>query len=68
MVQKAIGISGNPNSSKINAVPKDGGKFGYTGEITKVNGEMINNLIREGFIPVIVLLEIVLSQIIQDLI
>ena len=33
--------------------PKDGGKFGFTGEITKVNGEMINNLIKEGFIPVI---------------
>ena len=49
---KAIGISGK-DSSMINAVPKDGGKFGYTGEITKVNGEMINNLIREGFIPVI---------------
>jgi acetylglutamate kinase len=49
---KAIGISGK-DSSIINAVPKDGGKFGYTGEITKVNGEMINNLIKEGFIPVI---------------
>ena len=49
---KAIGISGK-DSSMINAVPKDGGKFGYTGEITKVNGEMINNLIKEGFIPVI---------------
>ena len=48
---KAIGISGK-DSSMINAVPKDGGKFGYTGEITKVNGEMINNLIKEGFIPV----------------
>ena len=49
---KAIGISGK-DSSMINAIPKDGGKFGYTGEITKVNGEMINNLIKEGFIPVI---------------
>lgn len=49
---KAIGISGK-DSAMINAVPKDGGKFGFTGEITKVNGEMINNLIREGFIPVI---------------
>ena len=49
---KAIGISGK-DSSMINAVPKDGGKFGYTGEITRVNGEMINNLIKEGFIPVI---------------
>lgn len=49
---KAIGISGK-DSSIINAIPKDGGKFGFTGEITKVNGEMINNLIKEGFIPVI---------------
>ena len=49
---KAIGISGK-DSGIIKAIPKDGGKFGYTGEITKVNGEMINNLIREGFIPVI---------------
>ena len=49
---KAIGISGK-DSSMINAVPKDGGKFGYTGEITRVYGEMINNLIKEGFIPVI---------------
>ena len=49
---KAIGISGK-DSSMINAVPKDGGRFGYTGEITKVNGTMINNLIKEGFIPVI---------------
>ncbi len=49
---KAIGVSGK-DSSMINAVPKDGGKFGYTGEITRVNGEMINNLIKEGFIPVI---------------
>ncbi len=49
---KAIGISGK-DSAMINAIPKDDGKFGFTGEITKVNGEMINNLIKEGFIPVI---------------
>lgn len=49
---KAIGVSGK-DSAMINAIPKDGGKFGFTGEITKVNGEMINNLIKEGFIPVI---------------
>ena len=49
---KAIGVSGK-DSAMINAIPKDDGKFGYTGEITKVNGEMINNLIKEGFIPVI---------------
>lgn len=49
---KAIGISGK-DSAIIKAQPKDGGKFGYTGEITEVNGELINNLLKEGFIPVI---------------
>ena len=49
---KAIGISGK-DSGIIKAVPKDGGKFGYTGDITSVNGELINNLIKDGFIPVI---------------
>ena len=49
---KAIGISGK-DSSIINAVPKEDGKFGYTGVITDINGTMINNLIKEGFIPVI---------------
>ena len=49
---KAIGISGK-DSGIIKAVSKDGGKFGYTGDITSVNGELINNLIKDGFIPVI---------------
>ncbi len=49
---KAIGISGK-DSAIIKAKPKDDGKFGYTGVITEVNGSMINNLIKEGFIPVI---------------
>lgn len=49
---KAIGISGK-DSSIIEAKPKDDGKFGYTGVVTKVNAKMINNLIKEGFVPVI---------------
>ena len=49
---KAIGISGK-DSAIIKAKPKDDGKFGYTGVITEINGAMINNLIKEGFIPVI---------------
>lgn len=49
---KAIGISGK-DSSIIEAQPKDGGKFGYTGVVTKVNAKMIHNLINEGFVPVI---------------
>lgn len=49
---KAIGISGK-DSSIIKANPKENGKFGYTGVITEVDGKMINNLISEGFVPVI---------------
>ncbi|WP_419677834.1 acetylglutamate kinase [Aliarcobacter lanthieri] len=49
---KAIGISGK-DSGIIKAIPKDNGRFGFTGDITEVNGEVINNLIKEGFIPVI---------------
>lgn len=49
---KAIGISGK-DSSIIKAIPKDDGKFGYTGVVTQINAKMIDNLIKEGFIPVI---------------
>ena len=49
---KAIGISGK-DSSCIKAIAKEGGKFGYTGEVTDINVNMINDLINEGYIPVI---------------
>jgi len=49
---KAIGISGK-DSSLIKAKAKDDGKFGFTGEITKVDAKLIESLIQEGFIPVI---------------
>ncbi|MBD3840405.1 MAG: acetylglutamate kinase [Campylobacterales bacterium] len=49
---KAIGISGK-DSNCIEAIPKDGGKFGYTGDVTNINGQMILDLIDEGFVPVI---------------
>ena len=49
---KAIGISGKDGEFLI-AKAKEDGKFGYTGEITKVNAEVVNNLIREKFVPVI---------------
>jgi acetylglutamate kinase len=49
---KAIGISGK-DSACIEAVAKDGGKFGFTGDITNINSNMILDLIDEGFIPVI---------------
>ena len=49
---KAIGISGK-DSRCIEAVAKDGGKFGYTGSVTSINSNMILDLIEDGFIPVI---------------
>ena len=49
---KAIGISGK-DSACIEAIAKDDGKFGYTGNITSINSNMILDLIDEGFIPVI---------------
>lgn len=49
---KAIGISGK-DSACIEAIAKDNGKFGYTGDITNINSNMILDLIDEGFIPVI---------------
>ena len=49
---KAIGISGK-DSGCIKGVAKDNGKFGYTGSITDINADMINDLIKQGYIPVI---------------
>jgi len=49
---KAIGISGK-DSNCIEAKPKDGGKWGYTGDVTSINYTMIEDLIEEGFVPVI---------------
>jgi acetylglutamate kinase len=49
---KAIGISGK-DGEFLKAKPKNNGEFGFTGEITEVNSEVVNNLIREKFIPVI---------------
>jgi acetylglutamate kinase len=49
---KAIGISGKDGAC-ITALAKDGGKFGYTGDIIDINSSMILNLIDEGFVPVI---------------
>jgi acetylglutamate kinase len=49
---KAIGISGK-DSSCIEAVAKEDGKFGYTGVVTSINANMIEDLIDEGFVPVI---------------
>jgi len=49
---KAIGISGK-DANFLEARPKDAEKFGYTGVIEHVNTEVVDNIIDDGFVPVI---------------
>ena len=49
---KAIGISGK-DGEFLKAKPKADGLFGFTGEITEIKPEVVNNLIKEKFVPVI---------------
>ncbi len=49
---KSIGISGK-DANFIKAQPKDKEKFGLTGVITKIEENVILNLINEKFVPVI---------------
>jgi acetylglutamate kinase len=49
---KAIGISGK-DANFIVAEPKANGKYGLVGEIVNIDNKVIDNLIGEGFIPVI---------------
>jgi len=49
---KAIGISGK-DASFLEAVPKDFKNFGYTGIIETVNSGIVDNIIDDGFVPVI---------------
>jgi acetylglutamate kinase len=49
---KALGISGK-DAHFIKAEAKDFSKWGFTGNITDVNPEVLVNLLRENFIPVI---------------
>ncbi|NOZ90501.1 MAG: acetylglutamate kinase [Epsilonproteobacteria bacterium] len=49
---KAIGISGK-DGDFLKAIPKDFDNFGYTGTITDINPEIVNNIIDDGFVPVI---------------
>ena len=49
---KAIGISGK-DGEFLKAKAKDGGRFGFTGEIVEVKSEVVQNLINEKFVPVI---------------
>jgi len=49
---KAIGISGK-DANLLEAIPKDFENFGYTGVIQNVNPDIINNIIDDGFVPVV---------------
>ena len=49
---KAIGVSGK-DAHFISAEAKDFSKWGLTGNITNVDSEVVDNLIREKFVPVI---------------
>ena len=49
---KAIGITGK-DANFIKARPKDDGRYGLVGEITKIDKKVLKNLIKEKFIPVI---------------
>ena len=48
----AIGISGK-DANLLEAIPKDFENFGYTGVIQNVNPKVVNNIIDDGFVPVI---------------
>jgi len=49
---KAIGISGK-DAHFITAQAKDFAKWGLTGNITDVKADVVTNLVKDGFIPVI---------------
>jgi acetylglutamate kinase len=49
---KSIGISGK-DGNLIEAKAKNFESFGYTGEVQNINPEIVNNLLDDGFIPVI---------------
>jgi len=49
---RAIGISGK-DANFMEAVPKDSENFGYTGVIETINTEVVDNILKDGFVPVI---------------
>lgn len=49
---RAVGISGK-DGMMLSACAKDNGTFGYTGEITSVNTQLLEKLLYEGFVPII---------------
>ena len=49
---RAVGISGK-DANFMEAVPKDSENFGYTGVIENINTEIVDNILEDGFVPVI---------------
>jgi acetylglutamate kinase len=49
---RAVGISGK-DANFMEAVPKDSENFGYTGVIETINTEIVDNILDDGFVPVI---------------
>ncbi len=49
---KAVGISGK-DGNLFEAIAKDSGAFGYTGEIAHVDTTLLDNMVKEDFVPVI---------------
>jgi acetylglutamate kinase len=49
---KSMGLSGK-DGNLLEAIPKDFKKFGYTGVIERVNPDILNNIINDGYIPVV---------------
>ncbi len=51
---KAVGLSGvDSGLLRAKKISKDGADLGFVGEVTKVNPEIIQSLIAQGFIPVV---------------
>jgi acetylglutamate kinase len=49
---RAVGISGK-DANFLEAIPKDSENFGFTGVIENVNTEIVDNILEDGFVPVI---------------
>jgi len=49
---KALGITGK-DANLLKAKPKNGGKYGYVGDITNIDNSVIHKLLDDKFIPVI---------------
>lgn len=49
---RALGLSGK-DSTLLKGEPKDGGRFGYTGEVSEANPEILLHLLEKGFVPVV---------------